>query len=139
MFLLQMTLGASLGYGMGRAMVALVNVVRLEYEGLYPVFTVALVLLTYEASAVIGGNGFLAVYITGLVMGNCTFIHKKSLRHFHNGLAWLMQITMFFTPGVAGFPVAPRAGRWRESLSRGVLDVHCPTRQRLCRPSADQL
>jgi potassium/hydrogen antiporter len=112
MFFLQMALGAALGYGMGLAMVALVNVVRLEYEGLYPVFTVALVLLTYGASAVIGGNGFLAVYITGLAMGNRSFIHKKSLRHFHNGLAWLMQITMFFTLGLLVFPsrLVPVAG-----------------------------
>jgi cell volume regulation protein A len=97
---------------MGLAMVALINVVRLEYEGLYPVFTVALVLLTYGASAVIGGNGFLAVYIAGLVMGNRSFIHKKSLRHFHNGLAWLMQITMFFTLGLLVFPsrLVPVAG-----------------------------
>jgi cell volume regulation protein A len=104
MFFLQMALGATLGYGMGRGMVALVNVVRLEYEGLYSVLTVALVLLTYGVAAVLGGNGFLAVYMAGLVMGNRIFIHKKSLRHFHNGLAWLMQITMFFTLGLLVFP-----------------------------------
>jgi cell volume regulation protein A len=104
MFGLQMVLGAALGYGMGRGMVALVNVLRLEYEGLYPVLTVALMLLTYAASAALGGNGFLAVYVAGLVMGNRTFVHKKSLTHFHNGLAWLMQITMFFTLGLQVFP-----------------------------------
>jgi cell volume regulation protein A len=104
MFFLQMALGAALGYGSGRGLVALVNVVRLEYEGLYPVLTIALVLLTYGISSMAGGNGFLAVYIAGLIMGNSNFIHKKSLRHFHNGLAWLMQITMFFTLGLLVFP-----------------------------------
>ena len=80
------------------------NVVRLEYEGLYPVLTIALVLLSYGASAAVGGNGFLAVYLAGLVMGHHTILHKKSLRQFHDGLAWLMQITMFFTLGLLVFP-----------------------------------
>ena len=46
----------------------------------------------------------LAVYLAGLVMGHHTFLHKKSLRQFHDGLAWLMQITMFFTLGLLVFP-----------------------------------
>jgi cell volume regulation protein A len=112
MFFLQMVLGAALGYGMGRLMPTLVNSLRLEYEGLYPVLTMALVLLTYAAAAVAGGNGFLAAYLAGLVMGNYPFIHKRGLMHFHNGLAWLMQITMFFTLGLLVFPsrLVPVAG-----------------------------
>jgi potassium/hydrogen antiporter len=85
MFFLQMTLGAGLGYGMGRLMTTLVNSLRLEYEGLYPVLTMALVLLAYGAVTVVGGNGFLAAYLSGLGMGNYPFIHKRSLMHFHNG------------------------------------------------------
>lgn len=104
MFIQQMTLGAALGYGMGRLMAPLINFLRLEYEGLYPVLTVALALLTYGASATLGGNGFLAVYLAGLVMGNSNFVHKKSLKRFHDGLAWLMQITMFLTLGLQVFP-----------------------------------
>jgi cell volume regulation protein A len=103
-FFLQMTLGAAAGYGMGWVMGTLLNAVRLEYEGLYPVLTIALVLLTYGMVAVGGGNGFLAVYVAGLVLGNNAFIHKRSLMHFHDGLAWLMQITMFFTLGLLVFP-----------------------------------
>jgi potassium/hydrogen antiporter len=112
MFFLQMALGAALGYGMGRLMPTLVNSLRLEYEGLYPVLTMALVLLTYAAATVAGGNGFLAVYLAGLVMGHYPFIHRRSLMHFHNGLAWLMQITMFFTLGLLVFPsrLVPVAG-----------------------------
>ncbi|HSF29433.1 MAG TPA: potassium/proton antiporter, partial [Candidatus Tectomicrobia bacterium] len=112
MFFLQMTLGAALGYGMGRLMTTLVNSLRLEYEGLYPVLTMAFVLLSYGAGTIAGGNGFLAAYLAGLVMGNYPFIHKRSLMHFHNGLAWLMQITMFFTLGLLVFPsrLVPVAG-----------------------------
>jgi cell volume regulation protein A len=104
MFFLQMVVGAAIGYGMGRGITALVNVLRLEYEGLYPVLTMALVLLTYGASASLGGNGFLAVYLAGIVLGNSNFIHKKSLMQFHDGLAWLMQIAMFLTLGLLVFP-----------------------------------
>ncbi len=94
LFLQQMTLGAAFGYGIGKAMVWIVNRVRLEYEGLYPVLTVSLVLLDYGATSALGGNGFLAVYLAGLVMGPSDFIHKRSLMRFHDGLAWLMQIAM---------------------------------------------
>jgi cell volume regulation protein A len=112
MFVLQMALGAAVGYGMGWGISALVNAVRLEYEGLYPVLTTALVLLTYGAAAIGDGNGFLAVYVAGLVLGNRSFIHKRSLMHFHDGLAWLMQITMFFALGLLVFPsqLVPVAG-----------------------------
>ena len=104
MFMLHMVLGTALGYGIGRSLGSLVNRIRLQYEGFYPVLTVAWVLLTYGAVTTLGGNGFLAVYVAGLVMGNSPFIHKRSLTHFHDGLAWLMQITMFFTLGLLVFP-----------------------------------
>lgn len=104
MFGVQMPLGAVLGYGIGKGMVVLVNRIRLEYEGLYPVMTLALVLFAYSAATQIGGNGFLTVYVAGLVMGSGDFIHKRSLVRFHDGLAWLMQITMFVTLGLLVFP-----------------------------------
>lgn len=104
MFLRQMALGAAIGYGMGKLMVLLVNRLRLEYEGLYPVLTLSLVLLAYSGSTWMGGNGFLAVYVAGLMMGNSDFIHKRSLMRFHDGLAWLMQIVMFLTLGLQVFP-----------------------------------
>ncbi|MCP9440673.1 MAG: potassium/proton antiporter [Nitrospira sp.] len=104
MFLRQMVVGAAIGYGSGKLIVELVNRLRLEYEGLYPVLTLSLVLLTYSGSASLGGNGFLAVYLAGLVMGNRDFIHKRSLLRFHDGLAWLMQIAMFLVLGLQVFP-----------------------------------
>jgi cell volume regulation protein A len=100
----QMVLGVLIGYGMGRAMVWTVNRLRLEYEGLYPALTIALVLFTYSATAFLGGSGFLAVYLAGLILGNRDFIHKRSLLRFHDGLAWLMQIVMFLTLGLLVFP-----------------------------------
>ncbi|MBP7120862.1 MAG: potassium/proton antiporter [Methanolinea sp.] len=104
LFIQQMAVGGLFGYGMGRILVYLINRLRLESEGLYPVLTLSFVLLIYGVTATLGGSGFLAVYIAGLMMGNSTFIHKNSLMRFHEGIAWLMQITMFLTLGLLVFP-----------------------------------
>ena len=104
MFVLGMSIGAVVGYVVGRATSWLINELKLGYEGLYPVLTLSLALLTYSLSASIYGNGFLAVYVAGLVLGNHDFIHKRSLLRFHDGLAWIMQIVMFLTLGLLVFP-----------------------------------
>ncbi len=111
-FLQQMILGALLGCGLGRAAVFVINRLRLSHEGLYPVVTVAVALLTFGLTDYLGGSGFLAVYLAGIVMGNREFIHRRSLMRFHDGLAWLMQIAMFLTLGLLVFPsrLVPIAG-----------------------------
>jgi cell volume regulation protein A len=103
-FVQQMTIGAAAGYLLGHGGALAVNRARLEYEGLYPVLTVALVLFTYGTTDAIGGNPFLAVYIAGIVMRRADLIHKRSLVRFHDALAWLMQIVMFLTLGLQVFP-----------------------------------
>jgi len=104
MFIRQMGIGAIMGYIMGKGITFLIKRLRLEYEGLYPVLSLALLLLSYGATTALGGNGFLAVYLAGMVVGNSDFIRKKSLIRFHDGLAWLMQITMFLLLGLQVFP-----------------------------------
>jgi potassium/hydrogen antiporter len=104
MFARQMVLGGLVGWGMGTAILLILNKVRLEYEGLYPVLTLALALLTYGIAATVGANGFLAVYLAGLVLGYKEFVHKRTLKRFHDGLAWLMQITMFLVLGLLVLP-----------------------------------
>lgn len=104
LFLQQMILGALIGYSMGKAMVFLINRVRLEHEGLYPVLSLALALLTYGITAAAGGSGFLAIYLAGLILGNSEARHRDYLTRFHSGLAWLMQILMFLTLGLQVFP-----------------------------------
>lgn len=103
-FLLQMGVGSLLGYVGGKALVFVINRIRLEFEGLYPVLTIACVLLLFEGCYLLKGNGFLAVYIAGMVLGNANFLHKKSLALFHGGLSWLMQIAMFLLLGLLAFP-----------------------------------
>lgn len=100
----QGVVGALVGYVAGRLGVALINGLRLQQDGLYPVVTIALAAATFGAAAVLGGSGFLAVYLAGIVLGNRDFIHKNSLMRFHDGLAWLMQIAMFLTLGLLVFP-----------------------------------
>ena len=68
MFVWQMLVGGVLGYLMGRAAVAIVNRLGLHYAALFGL-VLAIVFLSYGVTTLVGGNGFLAVYLTGLVMG----------------------------------------------------------------------
>jgi cell volume regulation protein A len=104
MFFKQMLLGAAVGYGMGIAMHKIINWIKLEFEGLYSVLLITLVVFTYAFSDYIEGNPFLAVYISAYVLGNSDFIHKRSLTKHFDGQAWLMQIIMFITLGLLVFP-----------------------------------
>ncbi|NHE59811.1 potassium/proton antiporter [Cyclobacterium plantarum] len=103
-FFLQMFVGGLGGYMMGRGIVLLVNKINLEYEGLYPVLMLGLVIMTYALIDLLEGNGFLGVYVAALTIGNGKMLHKKSLIKFFDGVAWLMQIIMFITLGLLVFP-----------------------------------
>lgn len=104
MFAQQMALGAVFGIISGKGMAYFINRIRLDYQGLYPILTMSLVIVTYGITSILGGNGFLAVYLAGLSLANFSFIHKRSLIHYHDSLAWLMQIAMFLTLGLLVFP-----------------------------------
>jgi cell volume regulation protein A len=104
LFVQQMAVGGLFGYGMGKGTAWLINVVNLEYEGLYAVLTLASAMLVYGVTVLLGGNGFLAAYIAGMVIGNSPIVHRKSLIRFHEGIAWLMHITLFIALGLFVFP-----------------------------------
>jgi len=104
LYVLQMTVGGVIGYVLARAAVAMINRIQLDHDGLYPVLSLALLILTFAAADLARGSGFLAVYVAGVVMGNSVYIHKRSLIRFHDGLAWLGQIVMFLTLGLLVFP-----------------------------------
>ncbi len=111
-FFLDMGMGALIGYLMARFIVLFINRLKLYYEGLYPVIMISLVLLTYVIAVFLKGNGILAVYLTGLMLGQAEFPNKRMIVRFHDGLAWLMQIAMFVTLGLLVFPshILPLAG-----------------------------
>jgi len=101
---LDMGLGALIGYLMGRFIVFFINRLKLEYQELYPVIMISLVLLTYVIAVFLKGNGILAVYLAGLMLGRADFPNKKLIIGFYDVLAWLMQIIMFVTLGLLVFP-----------------------------------
>ena len=103
-FLVDMLLGVACGYVFGKLMVWILNRIQLNIDGLYPVLVLSLVFFTFSFTERIGGNGFLAVYISALILGNSNFIHRKSLMRFYDGQAWLMQIVMFLTLGLLVYP-----------------------------------
>jgi cell volume regulation protein A len=104
LFFKEFLLGAAMGYLMGKGSAKLLNLIRLDSDGLYPVLVLGLVMFTYAATHFIGGNGFLATYLAAIILGNSDFIHKKSLIKFYEGQAWLMQIILFLTLGLLVFP-----------------------------------
>ncbi len=103
-FFQQMIIGLAAGYLFGKLITWIINTINLDNDGLYPVMTLALVLMIYSATDLMTGSGFLAVYVAGLVLGNSTFVHQRSLMSFFDGMGWLMQIAMFLTLGLLVFP-----------------------------------
>jgi cell volume regulation protein A len=101
---LQLLVGGLVGYGAGRAMVWVVNHIRLTVPGLYPITTLALLLITFSLTDQLGGNGFLSVYIAGMVVGNLPIVQRELILSFHDGLNWLMSIAMFLVLGLLVFP-----------------------------------
>jgi cell volume regulation protein A len=106
----QLLIGTLLGYGLGRCAVYLLNHLGLNAQGLYAVGSIALVLFIYSFSSSLNGNGYLAVYVTGLVLGNCPLIHREYINNFHEGFTWLMQIIMFITLGMLSVPFQATLG-----------------------------
>lgn len=104
MFFWNMCSGAAVGLLVGKTACSLFDRIRLDNKGLYPVLSVSLVALTFSAAEQIGGNGFLAVYLSGIMMNGSDFAHKRSVSKYHDGLAWLMQIVMFVVLGLLVFP-----------------------------------
>ncbi|MFP5384703.1 MAG: potassium/proton antiporter [Bacteriovoracia bacterium] len=100
----QMILGLAVGYSAGRGMAWGFNRLKLEFEGLYTVLSLAMVLIIYTTSQALDGNGFLSVYVAGVVLANQTFVFKKTLILLHDGVSWLMQSSMFLTLGLLIFP-----------------------------------
>ncbi len=104
LFFTQFFLGGIFGFFSGFAGKYVINKIRLDYEGLYPVLSISLMLMTYSLTTVTGGNGFLAVYLSALYLGNQDLLHKRTIMKMYDGLAWLMQIILFITLGLLVFP-----------------------------------
>lgn len=97
---IQLVVGLLLGYLLGKATVWFINKINLNNDSLYPILLLTCGLFIFSVSYFFKGNGYLSVYIAGLVIGNSKFIHKKSSLRFFSGLAWLSQIMMFLMLGL---------------------------------------
>ena len=99
-FVMQMSIGAVAGYLLGRFAVYVLNHINLNNKSLYSVLLLALVYLIFSLTDLVHGNGYLAVYIAGLVVGNHKIVFQKSLTTFFDGYTWLFQIVMFISLGL---------------------------------------
>lgn len=99
-FLIQFAVGIVVGYLLGRFAVYTLNHIHIQNHSLYQVILLALVFFTFSFCEILGGNGYLAVYIAGLIVGNRRIIYKKNVANFFDGTAWLLQIIMFLTLGL---------------------------------------
>ena len=102
-FVVSMVLGAAVGILGGFAIARLAEKLGLE-QGLQPIFVLTLSLLVFAAAGAIGGSGFLAVYLAGLVAGNSRIRGASSLKRFQDGVSWLAQIIMFLVLGLFATP-----------------------------------
>lgn len=105
LYLWQMAFGTAGGFTLGRLGIYLIKRLQLDFDGLYSVLSIALALASFAGIELLGGNGFLAVYVAGLTLGSFEFEHKAAIRKFHDSVAWLMQICMFLVLGLLVFPL----------------------------------
>lgn len=109
---IQLLVGAGGGYLMGKLSVYIINRININNESLYPILLLTTTFFTFSVITLCKGNGYLAVYIAGLIVGNAKIVHKKSMATFFDGFSWLWQIVMFLALGLLVnphelIPVAP--------------------------------
>jgi potassium/hydrogen antiporter len=104
LFVTEMGIGAAVAFAVGTGAVYALRNTRLASPGLYPVATLATVGLAFGGAETLHGSGFLAAYLTGLIVGSARIPAKQTVTVFHQGLAWVAQIGMFLTLGLLVFP-----------------------------------
>ncbi|MEE1258773.1 MAG: potassium/proton antiporter [Paludibacteraceae bacterium] len=98
--LIQLAVGGVLGYVLGHASVWIVNHINLPNSSLYSVLVLSMIFIIFTLTDQLKGNGYLAVYVAGLVAGNNRLLYKREMNSFMQGVTWLLQIVMFITLGL---------------------------------------
>lgn len=96
----QLAIGGLLGYLGGLALVWIVNHINLPNPSLYPILVLCSILIIFTFTDMFQGNGYLAVYVAGLVAGNMRMSYRRETNTFMQGITWLLQIVMFLTLGL---------------------------------------
>lgn len=98
--IIQLGMGGVLGYFLGRVLVWVVNHINLPNSSLYSVLVLSMIFIIFTLSDQLKGNGYLSVYVAGLVAGNSRMSYKRETNAFMQGVTWLLQIVMFLTLGL---------------------------------------
>jgi cell volume regulation protein A len=106
LFVVQIGIGTAVGLGLGWLAVEAFQRTQLATVGLFPVASLAIAGIAFGGADVLGGSGFLAVYLVGLALGGAQIPAKRTITAFHEGMAWVAQLTAFFTLGLLVFPSA---------------------------------
>ncbi|MGL5261618.1 MAG: potassium/proton antiporter, partial [Bacteroides sp.] len=96
-FVTQFVVGGVAGYVLGKLIIFIVNKINIANASLYPILVLAFVFFTFSITDTLGGNGYLAVYIAGILVGNTRMMYHKEISAFMDGFSWLFQIIMFLT------------------------------------------
>ena len=96
----QFTVGTLIGFAVGKGSAWLINRINLNNQSMYSVLLLTLVFISFTLTEMLHGNPYLAVYISGVVIGNERLVNRKEMNTFMNGLTWLSQIVMFLTLGL---------------------------------------
>lgn len=99
-FAIQFIVGAAAGYLLGKLAILMLNRLNIDNQALYPILLLAFVFFTFSITDLLKGNGYLAVYIAGMMVGNNKIMHRKEINTFMDGLTWLFQIIMFLCLGL---------------------------------------
>ena len=99
-FIIQFIVGAAAGYVLGKLAIRMLNKLNIDNQALYPILLLAFVFFTFSITDLLKGNGYLAVYIAGIMVGNNKIMHRKDIYTFMDGLTWLFQIIMFLCLGL---------------------------------------
>lgn len=113
-FIIQFSVGVIFGYLLGKLAVLILNRLNIDNQALYPIMLLAFVFFTFSFTNLLNGNGYLAVYIAGVMVGNHKVKNRKEINTFMDGLSWLFQIVMFLCLGLLVNPhemlrIAPMA------------------------------
>ena len=92
--------GAAAGYLLGKLAILMLNRLNIDNQSLYPILLLSFVFFTFSITDLMKGNGYLAVYIAGMMVGNNKIMHRKEIYTFMDGLTWLFQIIMFLCLGL---------------------------------------
>jgi cell volume regulation protein A len=101
---IQLGIGAASGAALGLGGRWLLQTARLPAAGLYAVLTSAIALLAYGLPTVLGGSGFLSVYVCAVAIGNARIPNRSTVVRFHDAAAWLGQVGMFLLLGLLVYP-----------------------------------